>query len=825
MKKLTAILWLFALPAFAGNYASTTYNNLTVNGTATVVTQPALTSNTSAASTAYTDNAVTASYSATKTLTNKTISGGTLSGTNASAATVLQSGATTSETLATEVAHTFSIDRFGAKLNAQAAWPTLTISGTSLTVATSNLLSNANLFSSGSVGQTIILPGLGTPGTQGGAFITTIAGYTSPTQVTLTAAPVTQPNGVVSYILWGNDDTAAINAANSAAESAHGGRIIIPGGKQTIAAGEITIGGNGSQIVLTSDNLLSLGGVLTDAQDSITHASGVIYATPQSNGNPGIDLMTNTAMQGITVMNSTVCWATSQGVSLNWRQIENCVLGYNGRGVQLGTNSGYGNDTQVNNNFIAGFNQGIYSNKNSRTYWDRNFTDNWNDITVNDDADVSLFSRNVAKPNAYYALLNVWNVASVANVGGLIQITLSGQTPSASNSFQSGDPINIVGVTGTNMTSVNGRWIAYLPNSGNPEVIDLYVYNPSYLGMNFSTGTATASTFPSGGVYSGSGGYAGISNANRFGTAFTLSADSIGADGNAFDFDFSLGHDLALNVYGGNWLKFNNFSAEGPPTLSTNLGIDLYDTGIYAGNTSSLTFNGGYLTVLGTLAIIDTQGSQFAPIPNISQVPARFTDFTFASNINSVALVHLSGSADFVDSSLQNGPIILNDVSSSVGNPRLRFFGGNLIGSAFFTQSSGDINHVVISGGTRMYASGISNISSLPYWYPGTYGMAYLAAPWNDQEGTYLLSSPTTGNTLTMPTGTRNLQLTPSGSLSTLTVSLPQTPNAADPFCIASTQAVSALTLTGGTTVGGPTSLSANASRCLLFDGTNWDGQ
>jgi len=36
MKKLTAILWLFALPAFAGNYASTTFTDVTLTGAASV---------------------------------------------------------------------------------------------------------------------------------------------------------------------------------------------------------------------------------------------------------------------------------------------------------------------------------------------------------------------------------------------------------------------------------------------------------------------------------------------------------------------------------------------------------------------------------------------------------------------------------------------------------------------------------------------------------------------------------------------------------------------------------------------------------------------
>lgn len=80
-------------------------------------------------------------------------------------------------------------------------------------------------------------------------------------------------------------------------------------------------------------------------------------------------------------------------------------------------------------------------------------------------------------------------------------------------------------------------------------------------------------------------------------------------------------------------------------------------------------------------------------------------------------------------------------------------------------------------------------------------------------------ASPTTGQTVVMTADSndRLLDLTPAGTLATLTVTMPAdaTSRLGQLACIASTQAVTTLTLNGGTVVNTVSSL--NAGDCVTF--------
>lgn len=87
---------------------------------------------------------------------------------------------------------------------------------------------------------------------------------------------------------------------------------------------------------------------------------------------------------------------------------------------------------------------------------------------------------------------------------------------------------------------------------------------------------------------------------------------------------------------------------------------------------------------------------------------------------------------------------------------------------------------------------------------------------------------PTTGNSLMVPNGIAAYQVTPAGTLATLTITLPAVFPANQALTIGFDQIISALTLsanTGQTVNGAPTSATANSSIRFLFDGTVWHRQ
>jgi hypothetical protein len=91
-------------------------------------------------------------------------------------------------------------------------------------------------------------------------------------------------------------------------------------------------------------------------------------------------------------------------------------------------------------------------------------------------------------------------------------------------------------------------------------------------------------------------------------------------------------------------------------------------------------------------------------------------------------------------------------------------------------------------------------------------------------------ASPATGATVTIspPAAGGNvfLRLSPSGTLATLTITLPSGPVDKQYIRVFSTQIITALTVNGGTINGAPTTMAAaNGTFWLRFDGvsSNWD--
>ena len=81
-------------------------------------------------------------------------------------------------------------------------------------------------------------------------------------------------------------------------------------------------------------------------------------------------------------------------------------------------------------------------------------------------------------------------------------------------------------------------------------------------------------------------------------------------------------------------------------------------------------------------------------------------------------------------------------------------------------------------------------------------------------------ASPLTGTTVTV-TGTDDvwLVLTPAGTIATLTVALPDAPVNKQEVAVSASQTVTALTLSGGTVIGGPTTMGAASPFRLRYEG------
>lgn len=81
--------------------------------------------------------------------------------------------------------------------------------------------------------------------------------------------------------------------------------------------------------------------------------------------------------------------------------------------------------------------------------------------------------------------------------------------------------------------------------------------------------------------------------------------------------------------------------------------------------------------------------------------------------------------------------------------------------------------------------------------------------------------TPTTGSTVTVNSnGYVRLLIDPAGSLLALTVALPSSPTDGDKVEICSTQAITTLTISGGTVIGTLTTMAIGTFAHYIFNGT-----
>lgn len=188
-----------------------------------------------------------------------------------------------------------SVLTYGAKGDGVTVSATVTIASGS-----SALTASGAAFLSSDVGKTIAVPGAGTAGA---ALVTTIASYTSPSQIGLAAAAATTVSATTKSIFYGTDDTAAFNAAFTV-----GGVVNVPCSTYLVSStmtfaknGTALIGGGRGcatvKTVSATATMFNAGGSLSNTQISHITLDSAVTGT---SGQFGIDYFPSTAGAYIT---------------------------------------------------------------------------------------------------------------------------------------------------------------------------------------------------------------------------------------------------------------------------------------------------------------------------------------------------------------------------------------------------------------------------------------------------------------------------------------------------------------------------------------------
>jgi hypothetical protein len=126
----------------------------------------------------------------------------------------------------------FNVKAYGAKGDGKTSY----VGDGNITATLTAFTSASASFVAGDVGKSIIIPGAGAGGA---TLVTTISAYVSATAVTLTAAASTTVT--TAKYAYGTDDTAAIQSALNACNTALGGRVYFPTGQYIVATGPLTL--------------------------------------------------------------------------------------------------------------------------------------------------------------------------------------------------------------------------------------------------------------------------------------------------------------------------------------------------------------------------------------------------------------------------------------------------------------------------------------------------------------------------------------------------------------------------------------------------------
>ncbi|ONG44742.1 hypothetical protein BKE38_27410 [Pseudoroseomonas deserti] len=363
------------------------------------------------------------------------------------------------------------------------------------------------------------------------------------------------------------DDTAAINAAISAAFALGGGTVLLGPRRYLVNSGELLVREN---VILQGQ--LHQGGFRMNSDYATVRYTIVL--------NPAytIRVQRNGGIHGVAIMRSGMTRATTL------RQGLDEAAAFAGTAVTLGNgaaggSAGNGADSSLTRLLILGFNWGIWSEGNARVRISDILGDCTNGLYLGRSFDVSRISEVNWHPLLTTA--RSWSntripIAAVENNGsGLFRITTA-----SPHGLASGDMINVAEVRGSGAPACYGRWVVTVVDGSR---LDLR-------GSSFA------------GLW-GSGGAVYINPNRRLGSAFVINDADMASFENCFEYGHEIGFDVQNAVHAGH---FSNVGTDGWNDMA-----DPSTVGIRIAGTSLRTkWVGGFISSKGCSVQVTTTGAE-----------------------------------------------------------------------------------------------------------------------------------------------------------------------------------------------------------------------
>lgn len=525
------------------------------------------------------------------------------------------------------LARAYSPGDFGAKADAQMGSAVLTVSGTGLTSGTS-------LFAAGDVGKGIVVVGAGTGGAP---FTTTIAGFTSGTQITLASAAPTALSAATEWLVWGTDDSTAVNSCLSAAATTYG-QCDLKNTKYFLAAN------------VSVPQFAALNGPTYPEQDW-ANGGGILTQVPELLMAPGTEVQVAGTLKGVYVAAA----ATQQNCATA-QCVLKAIAGYAGTGVY------FNGSATVDQVAVLGFNYCIDGGNGAYHWHIKDVTGDCNTVLYNRDSGDWNFGTNVLAKGIIGANSGTGpittNVTGAANNGsGAIRLTVASTT-----GFATGNSSVIVQNVG-GVPAADNRWT-------------ITVVDGTHMDLQGST---FAGTYTSGGN--------AILNVSRPGPAFSM----VGTGGQfanmatyGWDVGLYLGDGPGTGTLGATWVQITGFAADLLNVADpTTIGIDI--EGHSFGSHIQVSYVGGWYPV----KINTTTGSSENNSPHIIEGGMLYT--TSCGTPTPKGIWVQAGNAIFVGDQAPCNTITVGTGASAI------FSGVRGDGGTSFASGS-DLSNTIISG-------------------------------------------------------------------------------------------------------------------------------
>ncbi|WP_200845332.1 glycosyl hydrolase family 28-related protein [Roseomonas sp. 18066] len=425
------------------------------------------------------------------------------------------------------------------------------------------------------------------------------------------------------------DDTAAINAAISAAFALGGGTVMLGPRRYLVNSAEL----------LVRENVILMGQPHQGGFRMNSDYATLRYAL-LLNPSYTIRVQRNGGIHGVAILRAGMTRATTlrQGLDEAAAFAGTAITVGNGA---AGGSAGNGADSSLTRLLILGFNWGIYSDGNARVRVNDILGDCTNGLYLGRSFDVSRISEVNWHPLLTTA--RSWSntrlpIAAVENNGaGLFRLTTA-----SAHGLSTGDMVNIAEVRTSGAPACYGRWIVTVVDSTR---LDLQ-------------GSAFAGSW-------GSGGAVYINPNRRLGIAFVVNDSDMASFENCFEYGHEIGFDIRNAVHAGH---FNNIGTDGWNDMAdpTTIGIRI------AGTSLRNKVVGGFISSKGCSVQVSTTGTEQHEIIGVDvtggarriaevlsgQLSFLGCDFTGAPGTSNVAVstIHLGASA---------GSVIVNGCDTS----------------------------------------------------------------------------------------------------------------------------------------------------------------